>query len=357
MNRRIWLLCMLGGSLSWGQGSPGATAVAKLAGQDADKNPPTASPATVVAMDAPVLTIKGFCPGRSRPVSAVGGGALCQTVITRAQFEEMAAAIRPNMTASVKQQLASLYPRLLVMSQRAEELGLDKQPPYKQMIEFSRMQILTQGLTRKLQQESANVSDGEIADYYRKNPEVFEQFTLERLLVPLRKQPAASKTAINNNNNNEKNREAQPARSPEAGTAEQAASEQELTELAQSLRVRAAAGEDFVKLQREAFEAAEVKVASPTTNMGKVRRTALPATHVAIFELKVGGVSPVITDAGGHYVYKLDAKDRLPIDEAKAEIRQTLESQREKEATDKIQDLYSTETNEAYFGLPARRGQ
>lgn len=355
MNRRVWLLCVLGGSLAWGQGGPGATAAATLAGQDDDKSPSTA-PATTVAMDAPVLTIKGFCPGRSPDASAVGAGASCQTVITRAQFEEMAAAIRPNMTTSVKQQLASLYPRLLVMSQRAEELGLDKQPPYEQMIAFSRMQILTQGLTRKLQQESANLSDDEIADYYQKNPEVFEQYTLERLLVPLRKQPAASKDA--GNNNNEENHEAQPRRTSEAGTAEQAASEQELTKFAQSLRVRAAAGEDFVKLQREAFEAAGVKVESPATNMGKVRRTALPATHVAIFELKVGGVSPVITDAGGHYIYKLEARDRLRIDEVKGEIRQTLESQRAKKATDKIQDLYTTETNEAYFGLPpSRRGQ
>ena len=342
--------------MAWGQGSPDATVSARTAGQDDDKNPSSASPATNVAMDAPVLTIKGFCPGRSRDASPVGAGASCQTVITRAQFEEMATAIRPNMTASVKQQLASLYPHLLVMSQRAEELGLDKQQPYERMIAFSRMQILSQGLTRRLQQESANISDGEIADYYQKNPELFEEYTLERLLVPLRKQPAASKAAADHNN--EKNHEAQPRRTSDAATAEQAASGQELAELAQRLRVRAAAGEDFVKLQREAFEAAGVKVASPSTNMGKVRRTALPATHVAIFELNVGGVSPVITDAGGHYIYKLEARDRLPIVEAKGEIRQTLESQRAKAATDKIQELYTTETNEAYFGLPpSRHGQ
>src|ERR1700693_59019 len=196
MNRRIWWLCALAGSLAWGQANP-STAPSPAAAQDEDKD---LSPAATVAMDAPVLTIKGFCPERKtadRKTSSAVVDSSCQTVITRAQFEKMATAIRPKMTMSVKQQLANLYPRLLVMSQRAEEMGLDKQAPFDEMIAFSRMQILTQGLTRKVQEESANVSDHDIAEYYGQHPEEFEQYTLQRLLVPLRKQPAAAKAADN----------------------------------------------------------------------------------------------------------------------------------------------------------------
>jgi hypothetical protein len=345
MNRRIWWLCVLGGSLAWGQAKPGEVA-SKPAEEDEQKSSATTS---TVAMDAPVLTLKGFCPGRNG-ASTAGSAPSCQTVITRAQFEKIAAAIRPNMTTAVKQQLASLYARVLVMSQAAEELALDKQAPYDQMIAFSRMQILTQGLTRKLQEDSANVSDAEIADYYQKNPEPFEEYTLERLVVPLRKQPAASKAA-----DKEK---AQSKPTPEQEAAQQAASERELTELAEKLRARAAAGEDFLKLQGQAFEAAGVQVASPTTSMNKVRRSALPATQGAIFELKVGEVSQVITDTGGHYIYKLEAKDRLPLEQVEGEIHDTLKSERVKQALDKIQNSYITETNDAYFGSPPpKRGQ
>src|ERR1022692_4229224 len=275
MNCRIWWLCVMAGSLAWGQANPAATA-AKPAGEDDDQKSPAATP--TVAMDAPVLTLKGFCPGRSA-ASTADSAAWCRTVITRAQFEKMAAAIRPNMTTAVKQQLASLYSRLLVMSQAAEELGLDKQAPYDQMIAFSRMQILTQGLTHKLQDDSASVSDAEVADYYQKHPETFEEYALERLVVPLRKKPAASKAA----DKEKAQADAQPTLTAEQEAAQQAASERELTELAEKLRARAAAGEDFLKLQQQAFEAAGVKVASPTTSMGKVRRTALPATQRAIF--------------------------------------------------------------------------
>jgi len=169
-------------TLAWGQTAGEATASSQ---QGNDKTPLVTSPTAEVAMDAPVLTIKGFCPGRGAPAGAVS--ATCETVITRAQFETIAAAIRPNMTASVKQQLASLYPHLLLMSKRAEDMGLDKQSPYEQMIVFSRMQILTQGLTHKLQEESSNISDQEIADYYQKNGlESKDHKTLEQAKTEIR---------------------------------------------------------------------------------------------------------------------------------------------------------------------------
>ena len=352
MIRKIWWLCVVVGSLAWAQ-NPVAHPTPKSREQDKNENSATES-ASTVAMDAPVLTIKGFCPNR---MTSAAASTACQTIITRAQFEKLAAAIRPDISMSVKQQLASLYPRLLVMSQRAEELGLDQQEPYEEMIAFSRMQILSQGLTHKLQQDAANISDDEVADYYRKNPETFEQYTLQRLLVPLRKMTAAPKASAPKIDSNEKN-EGQTTATQHAESAQQAAaSERELNDLARNLRKRAAAGEDFVKLQQEAFESAGVKVASATTSMGKVRRSALPANHGAIYQLKVGEVSPVVTDADGHYIYKLEARDRLTWDEARGEIRQTLQSQRAKEDLEKIQASYSTETNEAYFSLPPPKHQ
>ena len=284
-------------------------------------------------MDAAVLTIKGFCQNRSGQRERSGDSRSCQTVITRAQFEQLASAIRPNVSASVKQQLASLYPRMLVMSEKAEELGLEKLPPYEQMIAFSRMQILSQGLTRKLQQQAA-VSDKDILDYYHEHLGEFEEYTLERLFVPLRKQGTDPKNA---------------------GAGEMRVGQLELADLAESLRKRAEAGEDFLQLQKEAFAQAGITVASANVNMGKVRRSALPATEVAIFELRAGQVSEVITDAGGHYIYKLDAKAQIPLEQAKAEIQRTLENQRAQDELDKIQRSYSTEINEAYFGAPAAK--
>src|SRR5580698_4710088 len=126
--------------------------------------------------------------------------------------------------------------------------------------------------------------------------------------------------------------------------------EQAMTKLAESLRERAAAGEDFVKLQKEAFEAAGMKIESPTVNLPTVRRGGLNAGHAAVFDLKPGEVSQVINDAGGHYIYKMNSKSGLPLDQAKNEIHGKLQNDRTREMLDKVNNSFKVETNDTYFG-------
>ena len=123
-----------------------------------------------------------------------------------------------------------------------------------------------------------------------------------------------------------------------------------MTKLADSLRGRAASGEDFMKLQKEAFEAAGMKIESPTVNLPTVRRTGLPPGHAAVFDLKQGDISQVINDSGGHYIYKVNSKQELPFDQVKNEIHSTLQNQRTREMMDKVNNSFKSETNEAYFG-------
>ena len=329
MMRKWWLLLLLGGTLAWGQAKPVTPREEpepkSHLGEDEDdddfEQPPEPESAHRVAMDAAVITIKGFCPG-SATSSSGGRKVSCKTTITRAQFEKLATAIQPSMKTAVKQQLAAAYPQLLVMSHAAELQGLDKQPHYEQIMAYVQMQILTQALIRKVQDEAARVTARDIADYYEKNRDAFEEYTLQRLLVPLRKQASAGDTA----------------------------STQEMTQLGEKLRKRAAAGEDLVKLQKEAFDAAGINVLSPNTSMGKIRRTSLPLAHADALKLQPGEVSQLITDASGHYIYKLEGKNHLRLDQVRGEIRYAIKNQRIKGAIDQIQNSYSAETNEAYFG-------
>jgi len=126
--------------------------------------------------------------------------------------------------------------------------------------------------------------------------------------------------------------------------------EQAMAKLAESLRGRAAAGEDFAKLQKEAFDAAGMKIESPTVNLPSVRRNGLPQQHTAVFDLKQGEVSQVINDSGGHYIYKVKGKQDLPFDQVKNEIHSTVQNQRMREMMEKVNNSFKVETNEAYFG-------
>ena len=123
-----------------------------------------------------------------------------------------------------------------------------------------------------------------------------------------------------------------------------------MTKLAEDLRARAVTGEDFLKLQKEAFEAAGMKIESPTVTLPSIRRSGLPPAHTAVFALKPGDVSQVISDNGGHYIYKMNNKSEMTLDQAKTEIHGKLQNDRMHEEMDKLNNSFKVETNEAYFG-------
>ena len=225
---------------------------------------------------------------------------------------------------------------------------MDKTPAFAEMVKFAKMQILTTELQRKIQQEAADVPDAEIESYYKNNTEAFEQFNLERLFVPRTKQIESD--AKEEDTKDEKLTDDQKKSKEAADKAKQDEAEQAMTKLAEELRARATAGEDFQALQKEAFAAAGMKIESPTVKLPSVRRTGLPAAHAAVFDLKPAEVSAVISDSGGHYIYKLESKNAIPLEQAKQEIHNALVNQRTRDMMDKVNNSFKVESNDAYFG-------
>lgn len=335
-------ICLLFGVLAWGQTMPAAplsTTTPGTPADDDDKPVPPPPAAAAVAPDAPVLTIKGLCPGDpAKGGEASGSG--CQTIITRAEFEKVARAIQPSLSPVVKKQLLSLYPRLLIMSHEAEARGLDKEEYFQEMFAYARMQILTQQLTHRLHEEAGKVPENEIADYYAKNPNDFKEYTVERIYIPRVKQEPPPPAKLSE--------EAEKERAKNA--------EDEMTKLAETLRSRAVKGEPFDALQKEAYQSAGMKSNPPNSIMGKIRRNGLPPGHDAVFNLKIGEVSQALSDSGGHYIYKVDSVSTEPLADVKEEIHNKLQSQHMKDMMSKIQGPFSTDVNDAYFGILAAPG-
>jgi hypothetical protein len=366
--RKSWLLCVLLGTLAWGQAQPGPIPAQPNPAQAPGAAKAPEAPAAEVPENAAVLTIDGVCPPAPKTAAAsktaTGKTAAapakkpadCKTVITRAEFEKIASALSPNVTPQLKRQLAQALPKFLAMSEAAKKKGLDKTPQFKQTVKFAEMQILTTELQRSVQEDAEKVSSTEIEEYYKKNPEAYEQFSLDRLFIPRFKQEQEGKVNSKDNVKEEKLPEDQQKAKEATEKAEQEKGEQEMNKLADSLRERAAAGDDFAKLQKEAFDAAGMKMDSPTVNLPTVRRTGLPPAHSSVFDLKAGEVSALISDNGGHYVYKVVSKEVLPLDKVSNEIHNTLKTQHLKDAMEKYQNSYHTETNEAYFGPPQPMG-
>ena len=322
-----WLVCVLLASIALAQAAPPAPAVPGAA--KAEQATPAKAPESKVGPNDTVLTVKGVCADGSKQ------GDDCKTTISKEQFEKLANALQPNMAPAIRRQLATAYSRMLLMSTAAEKRGLDKQPKFDDMLRFARMQVLSQELTRALQEEAGNISDSDFESYYNKNAPAFEEATLVRIFVPANKQIVNSK----------------PNLKDEEVKAQQKTGEEAMKKTAAALRTRAVSGEDFDKLQKEAYLAAGLKGTPPSTKMDKIRRTTL-APHADLLDMKPDQVSELISDASGHYIYKLLSKQTLPLEEVKQEIRMAISAQRYRDAMQPFQ-AGNAELNDAYFG-PAR---
>jgi len=365
--RKSWLLCVLLGAMAFGQAAPSTPPPPQPgAAQAENEGKPPADTSASVPANAAVITINGVCA--AQPKTAAKGAtakpaaskakdeddddkaapaAGCKTVITKAEFEKLANALAPNTTAQQRKQLAGVLPRVIAMSTEAKKEGLDKTPQFDETVKFVKMQVLTNQLQRKIQEEAADIAPAQIEAYYKEHPDQFEQYNVDRIFVPRTKQVEAE---MKDEENDDKLTDEQKKAKEAAEKAKSDEAEQAMTKLADELRAKAAAGEDMAKLQKEAFDAAGMKIESPTVNLPSVRRTGLPPAHAAIFDLKPGEVSQVIGDSGGHYIYKMNSKSEMTLDQARAEIKGKMQNDRMRERMEKLNNSYKVDTNEAYFG-------
>jgi hypothetical protein len=278
-----------------------------------------------------VITINGFCAGDARAAGAdttaagvdARAAGVCKTIITRAQFDRLAAALQPDISPSLRLKVAAAYARMMKMAALAQKRGLDKTVQFKEAMHYARLQLLSQDLGRELKQEADQVTDAEIAEYYSKNPSSYEQATLARIFIPRAKHSATAE--------------------PVGGDA--------MTAVAANLRSRAAHGEDPDGLQLEAYAAAGVPASAPSTLMAKTRRSMLPPSHEMAMDLQPGEVSEVIFDpGGGYFIYKMVSKGSLTPDEAKLDIHDQISRRRYRDLIKGFEG--GVVYNEAYFSSP-----
>jgi len=121
---------------------------------------------------------------------------------------------------------------------------------------------------------------------------------------------------------------------------------------AKQIQAKAAAGGDFTALQKEAFDVAGLKSASPNVSLGKLTRGSLPQDHQKVFDQKPGQVSELFSAPDGFYVYKVVSEQMIPLTEAKPQIHSTLQSERMQASMELLLGHVNPELNLAYFGGP-----
>lgn len=145
--------------------------------------------------------------------------------------------------------------------------------------------------------------------YYAENTSGFETAELDRIFVPAHQKKAS--------------KDGQPDSKKDDDSGEAAGANAVLKQRADAIRARAAAGQDFEMLQKEAYESAGAE-GQPSTHLGKVSANDLPAAHRTILGLKEGELSEPISDPGGYYIYKVGRKSLKPVDQVRPEIKAIL---------------------------------
>jgi hypothetical protein len=345
--RSVILFVLLVASLALGQAAPAPAPAPQPVSTSANAIKSTPVPPTVtgVAPNTPVITIHGLCSApATRPKAEASKSAVskeCKTVITRAEFDALTEALQPSWTPAAKLQLANIYPKLLLMQHEFRRRGLEKDPKVKEAMAFALLRTEAEEAAKALKEAADKVSDAEIEKYYKENAANYEQVELNRIFVP-----------------KDKRSNARDEKQEAAKTGSDKSDDDSLKERAEAIRARAVAGEDFDKLQKEAYEAAGVQGAPPT-KLGKLTAGELQPAHRSVMTLKAGEFSALLGDAGGYYIYKVVSKAAKPLEQVRFEIKANLAQARFSEAMHSVEQSAYTELNEAYFppaSAPVRTG-
>jgi PPIC-type PPIASE domain len=336
-----WVLCCLcfvmlvWGRFGWAQAAHPSSGEPPLKSAENPAPTPAMPPSnkppdtSVVPLDEAVITIEGLC---DNPPADKSSSADCKTVVTRADFEKVINTLQPEMPLAQQRQLAGNYATAMMMAHEAHRLGLDQGPEFEERLRLAKLQVMAQMAMKNARAQATEVPDKEVSDYYQEHLSQFDQVSAEQIFIPLMKQSSAAKAA---------------GGSPAKSQAEAAA---EMKKEAEALRARAAGGEDFAKLQAEAFQFAGIKTAPPDVHVSNLHRGSLSPARASVMNLKPGEVSEVIADPTGFFVYKIEKKESQPLERVRAEIVNQLKAQRAQAAMQGLQHLGTPKLDDKYFG-------
>jgi hypothetical protein len=332
MIRHLQFVCVLAVAplLTQAQSQPQQQATPPVSSQPpaaVGNAPQPVQPAAPVAADAPVLTVHGVCPaGQTAPADKPDS---CTLVLTRTQFEALVSSLNVNNQAYAPPALrgfATNYATILALAKAAENVGVDKDPRFLDLMKIARARALAESYRRYLQEKYANPSAEEISAYYQQNVDKFEQMKIERIHIP-KVDPTRPQD-----------------RRPEF--------EKKARQLAADIRERAARGEDVTSLQGEVYKTLGLKTQPPQTELSISPKPTFPANvEQEINALKAGEVTKVEFEPSGFNIYKVRSRNTVPLEQAKGLIVREISQKNIDDALKAATSGVHSDLNEQYFNL------
>ena len=270
--------------------------------------PPAAAPASVPP-ETVVLTVDG------RKVTAGEVDKIIENLPAQAQ-----------QAARMQPQFLSQYFMFQRLKEDAEKEGLDKQSPYKEQIEFNRLQVLGNAELTTYS-NSIKITPEEQEKYYKANPEKYQEAKVRVIYITFN--PAPDKTGAEG---------------------KKLLTEAEAKAKVDDLRKQILNGADFGKMARENSE--DKVSAGKDGDFGIIKHNSPYPQPVkdAVFALKPGGISEPVKQPNGFYLIKLDEFTTQPFQEVSMDIFQQMRQERFNEHIRSLQTQYTVKVeNQGYF--------
>jgi hypothetical protein len=259
----------------------------------------------------------------NRVVATVGGKPL-----TAKQAWDMLRPLRPEDRKRFESNLPSLLQQLYMENQVADEatkMNLDQQEPWKDQLQMTRINILTQAYITKM---SNNASGGaeDPRKYYDEHTADFEQMKLSGIVVSFN-----------------------PPGTPSSGTAVQRTEAQAL-EKANDLEKKIKAGGDFSALARTDSDDQQSSTRGGDLGTVVLADTSLPPdVKNALSKLQDGQVSEPVKVPGRYYIFKVNSRTKIPFEQARAGIVQKIQNDRSQIVVKQELDKYKVQVQDQDF--------
>lgn len=278
-----------------------------------------------------VFLIPGLCAGQA---PAASPGAAVVTIdgkkMTAAELDKFAESLPANIQQNFrnnKKAFLEQYGLVKKLADMAEQAKMDQQSPWKERLEFGRLQILAQASidesARKIQ-----VPPAEVEKYYQENQASYTQVKVKVIYIPFGGGAVAG--------------------------GKKPLTEDEAKAKCEDLLKQIRGGADFVKLVKEHSQ--DATSAAKDGDFGTIKRgDPVPdAVKQAVFALKAGEVSQPIRQPNGFYLFRAEQVTTRPLDEVRAEVYNQLKDKRFQQWMEKIRaEVNVSFDNEAYFAQPA----
>jgi peptidyl-prolyl cis-trans isomerase C len=251
---------------------------------------------------------------------------------TAAEIDKLVESLPPQYQQAAKTNPLALSQVFLIkrLVDDAEKAGLDKQSPYKEQLDYNRMQLLATAEMNTYGNKLA-VPPEDQEKYYQANPNKFRQAKVR--VIYLTFNPTPDKTGSDG---------------------KKLRTEAEAKAKIEDLRKQIDGGADFGKLARENSDDKTSAAKDGDFGIMKQSSTYPEAIKAAVFGLKAGEVSQPVRQPNGFYLIRVDEIVTQPFKDVSSEIFQQIKQERLNEYIKGLQTQYQVKVeNPAYFSPQA----